>query len=269
MYKAYSIVLDNKFSYRVDIESIKKNINPTIIWEDFFDGKGNILARDLIKKWFPSKKFHIFLSHSHKDENKAIELAEYLKDNFGLKVFIDSQIWQHADELLKFFDDKFCYNDASFTYDYAMRNITTSHVHNMLSVALTKMMDQCECVFFLNTENSIAKTIDESARSQTYSSWLYLEISNLNTLQIKPTNRPPMGPGLERLDKSFTVESSHRIAPKILYDIDLSFLVDLDERKMRGWISNYDALNPYCIEKKPEEALDILYYSHAMTFRRT
>lgn len=41
------------------------------------------------------------------------------------------------------------------TYDYNLRNYTTSHVHMMLATALTEMIDNTECIMFYNTPNSV------------------------------------------------------------------------------------------------------------------
>ncbi len=41
--------------------------------------------------WFPSIKSDIFLSHSHKDEDTALKIAGYLKNNHKLEVFVDSE----------------------------------------------------------------------------------------------------------------------------------------------------------------------------------
>ena len=41
------------------------------------------------------------------------------------------------------------------TYDYQKRNITTSHVHAMLTSAIMQVMDLSEIVIFVNTNNSV------------------------------------------------------------------------------------------------------------------
>lgn len=43
--------------------------------------------------WFPLVEADIFISHSRKDEELACALAEWLNRNFGLRCFIDSNIW--------------------------------------------------------------------------------------------------------------------------------------------------------------------------------
>lgn len=42
----------------------------------------------------------VFISHSHADEDEAIRIALSM-EKIGLKAFVDSCVWVHADELLK------------------------------------------------------------------------------------------------------------------------------------------------------------------------
>ena len=124
--------------------------------------------------WFPQIDADIFLSHSHSDEKRAIAFAGWLYEKFGIKTFIDSCIWGYSNNLLKMIDDKHCYQEHNNTYNYNARNYSTSHVHMILSVALTKMIDNTECIFFLNTPNSIsASTIID----KTESPWIYSEFN--------------------------------------------------------------------------------------------
>ena len=56
------------------------------------------------KNELENEKVYIFISHSHKDINKVIAFAGWLKTNFGLEAFIDSCSWGYCDELLKIID---------------------------------------------------------------------------------------------------------------------------------------------------------------------
>jgi|LSQX01.2.fsa_nt_gb hypothetical protein len=52
-------------------------------------------------KYFPIKNTDVFLSHSHRDKDLAIKIANWLRATFDLNVFIDSYVWGHADGLIK------------------------------------------------------------------------------------------------------------------------------------------------------------------------
>jgi hypothetical protein len=116
---------------------------------------GTLDGTKIQSNWFPKVQADIFISHSHKDQKRAIALAGWLFDTYGIKAFIDSCIWGYADDLLKLIDKKHCYKKETNTFDYNLRNYSTSHVHMILSTTLTMMIDNSECLFFLNTPNSI------------------------------------------------------------------------------------------------------------------
>lgn len=128
---------------------------------------------EVVRDWFPLKKYEIFISHSHSDEKEAVALSSYLKEYFGLNCFIDSCTWGYADLLLRKLDNKYC-KEGEY-YDYSCRNGTTAHVHLMLNSALMEMMQFCPIFIFLQTKNSL-QTDREDVKNWTYSSWIYSEL---------------------------------------------------------------------------------------------
>lgn len=153
--------------------------------DEFIKKNGVIDGTSLQKEWFPiQKKYDVFLSHSHKDERKAIELAGFLSKELNLKVFIDSCLWGFSNNLLKEIDENYCKYSNKVSFDYEKRNYSTSHVHMMLSIALNNMIDECEAIFFLNTPNSI-NFVDDINEKQTMSPWIYSELNSANILRIK------------------------------------------------------------------------------------
>ncbi len=46
------------------------------------------------------KTVQVFLSHSHADKNKALEVKNYLENQTKRKVFIDSLFWDYKDDVL-------------------------------------------------------------------------------------------------------------------------------------------------------------------------
>lgn len=143
--------LDSKYlsSYKgageVTFNKQKQHIRKEL--DCFLLNEGSIDGSALQSDWFPDVDADIFLSHSHGDQKLAMGFAAMLKDKFGLTTFIDSCVWGYADDLLKKIDDVYCKNEKGDTYNYQQRNYSTSHVHMMLSSALTKMMDKAECLF--------------------------------------------------------------------------------------------------------------------------
>ena len=179
-----------------------------------------------------SKKKHIFISHYHNDIDKVTAFAGWLYDCFKLEAFVDVWAWEYSDDLLKKFDDKFSIVDKDKrvnSYDYKTRNLTTSHVHMMLSVALAEMMDNAECVIFFNT-----------SKDKTTSPWIYYEL----LLATRLRRRKLLTENFSRESKSLHVE----------YDINkfLRELNELADDHLKEWL--------YCIEDNSwTEPLSLLY----------
>lgn len=149
---------------------------------------GNLhLDGDLIqKKWFPPQDVDVFLSHSHKDLDKAVKIKKIL-EHFGLKVFVDSTVWGFAEDLLRDIDEIYT-KEKNHIYSYEKRNQTTAAVYLMLSTALTQVMDNSESVFFLNTHNSTLNkpSGNNSSRALIASPWIYHEI--MMTKLLRPNS---------------------------------------------------------------------------------
>lgn len=161
-------------------ENSRKKLN------NFVNLNGNLSGNKIIEEWFGNGEFDIFLSHSHKDLNLALGIAGFLYEKFKLKVFIDSEVWGHADNLLKEIDDEYCKNEGDKkTYDYKKRNKSTAHVHLMLNNALTKMIDSCSLFFFLDSSNSLNYNSSIFEEDTTYSPWINSEIQIANTIRRK------------------------------------------------------------------------------------
>lgn len=62
----------------------------------------------------------------------------------------------------------------------------TKHIFNQ-EVALSRMIDKCESVFFLNSENSIS-IAEEISKERTASPWIYNELSLADMIEIRPIN---------------------------------------------------------------------------------
>ena len=213
--------------------------------ESFRDENGNLIASEIIAKWFPPIDADVFLSHSHKDEARIIGLAGWLSEEFGLTSFIDSCIWGYSTDLLKLIDDEYCYNKSSETYNYQKRNRSTSHVHMMLSTALAKMINNCECIIFVNTPNSISpkKYIEGGT---TDSPWIYSEIAMTSIIQ----KRTPADH--RRLISKSSISLEHfRESINIKYDVDLMHLTPLNVDDLNNWSES--------TEKNGSDALDALY----------
>ncbi len=228
-------------------EGIEKTIHSNL--DNYISRNDNIDGSKLIENWFPQISSHVFLSHSHTDEALAIGFAGWLKDKFNITTFIDSCIWGYANDLLKEIDDKYSKSITNPNlYDYQNTLYSSSHVHMMLSSALNKMINNCECIIFLNTSNSISSTnVSNVINYKTNSPWIYSELLTTKLINKKPLEACRM---LKHLDESYIKDSFSQLT--IEYDAELKHLIKLNDSNLNTWLSLNRSSYPY-------DALDTLY----------
>lgn len=249
MYRRFNLELDCKLeessaSGQAIYEEHQKVFEHSL--ESFLE-KHRLNGSRLKESWFPRVNADIFLSHSHQDKDIAINLAGWIKDEFDLTVFIDSCVWGYAGNLLRKIDDRYCLTDDGNLYDYQKRNGSTSHVHMMLNVALSQMIDYTECLFFLNTPNSI--TTKDSV-TKTLSPWIFSEIAISEVIRIK---QPPRLREKENTKLAKLLEAlEHREKLEVEYAVDLRGMKTIEIETLKSWQSNF----PWQTEEHP---LDCLY----------
>lgn len=222
--------------------------------DTYIGQNGSLNGSKMQEDWFPQIKADIFISHSHNDEKIAIGLAGWLKEKHDVVAFIDSCIWGYSNDLLKTIDDKYCCSKEYGFYNYESRNFSTSHVHMMLSTALTMMIDKTECVFFLNTPNSTCSTAD-TIKNETNSPWIYSEIATSRLIQKKdllPKERMKKRQEiLLEIKKNF---AEKRDQLQVSYDVDFKHLHTLNDNDLEMWKDETVRHN-----SKKQDAMDNLY----------
>ena len=221
--------------------------------ETFVGANGEIDASKMMGEWFGGISADVFICHSRADKELALSLAGFLSQVFKLTVFVDSCAWGHANDLLRELDEAYC-KIGETTYSYSQSTVTASHVHLMLGSALTQMMDRCECVFFLNTENSLKSiSVQDMAKSNeeniTQSPWLFHELSMLRLIRRRDKNEHRIG----MAKKGGLVEKAAS-APVFNYPVSLGDIPVLDTEELIRWVEDW-------IDGRKEEgnALDCLY----------
>lgn len=197
------------------------DINENLI--DFLDDDYVFDASAIQKDWFPQINADIFISHSHRDEKTAKALAMWLKNEFNLTAFIDSAVWGYFEDLLLTIQQ---------TTDLAS---ATSHVHMMLNMALMQMIDKTECLFFLNTPNSI--TLSNEIDAGTYSPWIYSELGISQMIDKKLPERYTRQAFSSRGSESLLLIED----AKFRYDLDISHLITLGNSELNAW---HQKVNP-------------------------
>lgn len=198
-------------------------------------------GQEIMKEWFPLVESDVFICHSHSDIKEVYEFVGFLKVEFGIKAFIDSAAWGYADELLKMIDENHCRNEYSNNYDYKKRNITTSNVYLMLLNSLQNMIDNTECIIFLQTPNSV-KTIPQQFTDGTYSPWIFSELNIVEKIRRKVPMREydfKIGSTLKhKLKKSEVLLDSFQV----IYNVDeqISSLEKLNYLDLINWKNDKD-----------------------------
>ncbi|MBF1214182.1 toll/interleukin-1 receptor domain-containing protein [Prevotella melaninogenica] len=258
MYRGFNLLLGNNFFRGWDFEGLKEvgsdsfSSQKTSIEEkinSFVRNDGSLDGSMMKANWFPQIKANIFISHSHKDINLALALVGWLKETFGLTAFIDSCVWGYANELLKMIDKEYCYQKETNTYNYQKRNYSTSHIHMMLSVALTQMIDNTECLFFLNTPNSITPN---TIINQTESPWIYSEIA-MSRLIRKKELKEHRGVALMESQRAFAEGGTLNVR----YDLPIDHLTVICANHLKQWMEVWNIGS----QNSKYLALDILYNS--------
>jgi hypothetical protein len=222
MYKKFHLSIENEFFNYGIAERIKSSDSYNLLNENVKKGFNNnalncglLDAQKIEGEWFPQIEVDIFISHSHKDILLAQQLAYWLKIKFDLNVFIDSSVWGYADDLI----EKLKNDNQNFPK-------LESHVHSILTIALHKMINKAECLFFLNTSNSSVTVSD--ARVGTYSPWLYTEIALANLTKIRLPVRPPKKRGINE-----TFAEKYRT----FFPTDYSEFISIDGKVLEDWAS--------------------------------
>lgn len=127
------------------------------------------------------KTVQVFLSHSHADRNKALEVKDYLENQTKRKVFIDSLFWDYKDDVLNKLAK---YDDISKIKDAFTLIIRES---------LQDMIEKCPYFVFLQSKNSVSN--QGLSRNQvllkiTYSAWIYEELKIAHSISAISESRP-------------------------------------------------------------------------------
>lgn len=213
--------------------------------KEFIYDNGHIDGTAMKSNWFQIEDVDVFISHSHQDINKVKAFAGWLYDEFDLTAFVDSCAWGYCNDLLKQIDDEHCKKKDGKTYDYDLRNYTTSHVHMMLSTALTEMIDNTECIMFYNTPNAVClvddlQTIKKEKKKVTLSPWIYHELAMTSLVKkCEPCRTVPL---LENvlIHKAF----SERNNINIEHDVGkyLEEMIPITSEELKFWKRGYAIL---------------------------
>ena len=122
-------------------------------------------------------------------------------------------------------------------------------MNTMLTIALQKMIDRCECVLFLNTNQSILP-YEKTLRDATDSPWIYSEI--VCTQLIRHKELKEYRKEIFHGDQRVLFEASESLRPA--YPVSLDHLMPLDIGNLMKWEQSYRKAT-----SKKHYPLDYLY----------
>jgi len=239
-----------------------------IIKTQAIDGKevAIINHKELLENWFPETGCHIFMSHSHKDEAIAINIANKLYQRYGIKTFIDSKFWGYVDKAIYEINHLHskCESDPKYLdYERSMR--VASNFYIVLVNALTDGIFKSDSCWFLNTENSLNASDDYG--EGTYSPWLYTEINYTSTVRRTPhPDRPQIaqestGTIMDSINGSEDLIKSHSRDFSILFQTDKEHMHKIDNQRLNAIVFDDHTLikDQNINNEEPFKNLDLIY----------
>lgn len=223
---------ENKLKQQLSLQSIEK----------YTLSNGDLDAKEIKDEWFQSIKADIFLSHSHKDIETVKKFAAWLENTYDVNVFVDAFMWGDCRQLQLELDQKYSLVEGEENlFHYEKTQEYGAHVNLLLASALTQIIDQTECIIFLDTTNSIDYSQNDSDIPRTNSAWIYHEIQTTKVLRQRiPERRKKIDSLFEHFDE----------AGQLSYELDaLKDFIEID-----GTIFNHISS-----QKKGFRMLDNLY----------
>lgn len=251
MYRAFNVKLDDpnwqKFATNYNYDDLSNSSKE--ILKKVVNSSQKISADKIKEILMPRNPYDIFISHSHKDLNLAKGLAGYLQKYCKVSCFIDSLYWGNIDDLQNEVNElHLTYDDTTRRsyYDYEKTLQVAKHANMILASALTEMIDNCECVFFLNTDNSVIRGTEAISKNETYSPWIYHEVFTTSIIHRRKTGRRAA------LEEQQIRDNAIKPLSQFIYNLDLTGMTILNDDDIIHWRSTvkYDYNN---------NPLDVLY----------
>lgn len=148
-----------------DIESFKEPYSKQTLTfaKRFLNDSGQVIfkADDLRKRYFDtSTHYDVFISHSSRDSEYIYGYAMYLKEEYGLEVFVDSMIWADYADIVDYIVDEY----------EADVNEMMANLHIILAGALSEAIESSRYFLFIKSKNSMHN------KTSVLSPWVYYEL---------------------------------------------------------------------------------------------
>lgn len=225
--KHYTHYSDTKLSYAKKSEDVLSEI------KRYIDENDDLDAKVIMELMFQTDTPHLFISHKSQNSNQAIRLANILFEEYKIKSFIDSQVWQHIDVVGKMINDKTSILEESggtTTYNHTSANIVASNMFSMLSVALLETMDRSDGYLYIdsNIDDGEKLSYNNIKTLKTKSPWLFLEATYASTLRQRKQVRPKINYDSQPMTESAGIEKFNRSEASFNYEVSIGEATHID-----------------------------------------
>lgn len=223
-----------------------------------YSNKNVINGSEIQNDWFPEVQVDIFLSHSSGDKELVNAIAGWMNDTFNLKCFVDSNVWNYAGDICEMLNEKYSNKrldgKGGYLYNHARCLKVSEHVNTMLNIALQKMIDKCESVFLINTENSIHINEDSEHIDLTYSPWIYSELASSEIVRKKPLSLYRYNTNIYHSRYESYCSENQKNELTISYNAPTEHLIKINQGILQEWQEKFSGQYPF--------PLDILYMKY-------
>lgn len=257
MFAAFNLKMKKNFDYYIDMGNevyVRDRERVETEFNQFLKRNGNLKEASNQDDWFSHIKADIFIAHSPLDKGKALALSGWLQSKFKLNAYIDSSIWDPADSFLKKMDEKY-EKHINESYNPKKRHLCINHVYTLLSTALTHIMDNTECIIFLNPPSTVST---KEVMNQTTSPWAYLELAISKRLRKKI----PVRSQENMKQEPYKVNDSLMLE----YHLGTHHLANISDEDLQKWNLYFNLNKLKRLAKSPAlraiHPLDFLYKKH-------
>lgn len=139
------------------------------------------------------------------------------------------------------FSNKRQKDDGGFLYSHEKCLKVSEHVNTMLNIALQRMIDKCESVFLVNTENSIHINDNQNSIDVTYSPWIYSELVSSEIIRKKPLALYRYNTELEHYYTEDKEISAINESLTISYNAPTKHLIKIDGNVLEKWKNRFNS----------------------------
>lgn len=160
----------------------RENKSPKEIYNDILGLTRNQFPIDgnaLEQKLFPYSQFDVFISHLHTSLHGVRAIKAKIEHELKMTCFVDADIWSDLYTVLPFIQQN-ATKQCTPNNVYGLNNALATHLSQILSHAIHKIMDTAKVFLFICPENALGSNASDSIEIN--SEWVRDELEYSRTL---------------------------------------------------------------------------------------